>query len=138
VGQVQYLGEMLKGAGVPIQWPVGGHAVFIDAAKFLPHVPWDQFPGHALTLALYLEGGVRAVEVGSLMIGRDPETGENVRGPFEFTRLAIPRRVYANQHMEDVAETVINAFNKRDQIRGVKFAKEPKVLRHFTAWFDPA
>ena len=136
VGQVQYLGEMLKSAGVPIQWPVGGHAVFVDAAKFLPHIPWDQFPGHALTVALYLEGGVRAVEVGSLMMGRDPETGENVRSPFEFTRLAIPRRVYTNQHMEDVAEAVVNAFRRRESIRGVKFIREPKVLRHFTAHFD--
>lgn len=136
IGQVRYLGDLLTREGVPIQQPVGGHAVFLDAARFLPHIPWDQFPGHALAVALYIEGGIRSVEVGSLMMGRDPETGENIRSPFEFTRLAIPRRVYTNQHMEDVAEAVINVYRRRDAVPGVAFAREPRVLRHFTAHFD--
>lgn len=136
VGQVEYLGRLLREAGVPIQWPTGGHGVFVDARQFLPHIPPERFPGHALALEAYLEGGVRGVEVGSLMMGRDPATGRQLPSPFEFYRLAVPRRVYTHRHLEDVAEVVVRVFRRREQVRGVRFVDEPAVLRHFTARFD--
>jgi tyrosine phenol-lyase len=133
-GQVAHLGEMLDQALVPIVKPVGGHAVYIDARRFLPHVPQSQFPGQALVVALYREYGIRAVEVGSLMFGhKDATTGEDVYPRLELVRLAIPRRVYTTEHMRFVAESVIDLFRRREHLRGLRLTYEAPVLRHFTA-----
>ncbi len=134
VSQVNYLGELLDQAGVPIVKPTGGHAVYLNAKKFLPHIPQSQFPGQALTVALYREAGIRAVEIGSLMFAhKDPETGKMVYPELELVRLAIPRRVYTTQHMNYVAESIIQIFENRDKIRGMRIVYEAPVLRHFTA-----
>ncbi|MFI5370348.1 MAG: tryptophanase [Candidatus Eisenbacteria bacterium] len=134
IGQVAHLGEMLDVAGVPIVKPVGGHAVYLDARRFAPHLPQSQFPGQALVVALYLEFGIRAVEVGSLMFAhRDPESGEMRYPKLDLVRLAIPRRVYTTEHMRFVADAVIELHRKRDQLRGLRIVYEAPVLRHFTA-----
>ncbi len=134
IGQVAQLGEMLDAAGVPIVKPVGGHAVYIDAKRFLPNIPQSQFPGQALVVALYREAGIRAVEVGSLMFAQsDPVTGQ-VRYPrLELVRLAVPRRVYTTEHMRYVAESVITLYRERERLRGLRITWEAPVLRHFTA-----
>jgi tryptophanase len=134
---VAYLGEHLLDAGVQIVEPPGGHAIYIDAAAFCPHLPPSQFPGQALVCALYRHAGIRAVEIGSVMFGRvDPDTGESFHPPMELVRLAIPRRVYTQSHIDYVVEAVLDVFRHRDHLRGLRIVEGPAALRHFTAKFQ--
>jgi tyrosine phenol-lyase len=134
---VEYLGERLLAAGIQIVEPPGGHAIYIDAAAFCPQIPPEQFPGQALVCALYTHAGIRAVEIGSVMFGRvDPDTGESSHPPLELVRLAIPRRVYTQSHIDYVVEGVCDVFQSREQIRGLRIVEETAVLRHFTAKFE--
>jgi len=137
-GQVAHLGDLLDRAGVPIVKPVGGHAVYIDARRMLPHIPQSQFPGQALVVALYREFGIRAVEVGSLMFGHRDAAGEMVYPKLELVRLAVPRRVYTTEHMRYVAESMIQLYREADRMRGLRLTYEAPVLRHFTARLEEA
>jgi len=133
-----YLGEHLVEAGVPIVQPPGGHAVYIDAAAFFPHIPALQLPGQALVAELYREAGIRAVEIGTVMFGRrDPATGAESPAPMELVRLAIPRRVYTQSHIDYVVEAVLNVWRRRQAVRGYRFLEQAPYLRHFTARFEP-
>ncbi|KAF0131994.1 MAG: tnaA [Bacteroidetes bacterium] len=133
IRQVAFLGSLLKEAGVPVQYPFGGHAIFVDARRFLPHLPQEQYIAQTLAVELYVEGGVRGVEIGTIMADRDPSTRENRYPNLELVRLAIPRRTYTNNHMRYVAASLINVFERRDQITsGYEITKEAPILRHFT------
>lgn len=136
-GQARYLVEVLRRNGIPTVLPAGGHAVFLDAKRFLPHVPQSKFPAEALTIAVYLEGGIRAVEIGSVMFAKkDAATGKVAYPDLELVRLAIPRRVYTQSHLDYVAEVIIDLYKDREKIHGVRIAHEPPQLRHFTARFE--
>jgi tryptophanase len=136
IRSVEYLGEHLVERGVAIVEPPGGHAIYLDAAAFCSHLPPALFPGQALLCALYRHAGIRAVEIGSVMFGHiDPDTGESVHPPMELVRLAIPRRVYTQSHIDYVIEAVLELHAQRKQIRGLKMIEAPPVLRHFTAKF---
>jgi len=133
IGQVAYLGQKLVDHGVPVLLPFGGHAIFIDANRFLPNIPKEEYIAQSLAVELYIEGGVRGVEIGTIMADRDPISRENRYPELELIRLAIPRRTYTNNHMDYVAASLINVFDKRDQIkRGFKIVNEAPILRHFT------
>lgn len=136
IKQVRYLGDRLKAEGIPIVEPVGGHAVFLDARRFCPHLEQEQFPAQSLAASLYIDSGVRSMERGIVSAGRDIKTGENHKPKLETVRLTIPRRVYTYKHMDVVADSVINLYNHKEDIRPLKFIYEPKQLRFFTAKFD--
>jgi len=136
VRQVEYLGHTLQEAGIPIVVPVGGHAVFLDAKRFLPHIPQDQFPAQALAAELYVDSGVRSMERGIVSAGRDPKTGDHRHPKLELVRLTIPRRVYTNLHMDVVAESCQALYEERDAIKGLKMVYEPESLRFFQARFE--
>ncbi|NIS82232.1 MAG: tryptophanase [Anaerolineales bacterium] len=138
INQTAYLAHGLLNAGVPIVEPPGGHAVYIDAGSLLPHIPRDQFPGQALAVELYLEGGIRGVEIGSVAFAYpDPETGEMNYPLMELVRLAIPRRMYTQAHLDFVVETMARITERREAIRGYRITYAPELLRHFTARFEP-
>ena len=138
VGQVAYLGDGLLAVGIPIVEPPGGHAIYIDTKRLLPHIPRDEFPGQALAVELYLEGGIRGVELGSVAFAHpDPDTGEMQYPLMELVRLAIPRRMYTQAHMDFVIATLTRIGERRDSIRGYRITYEAELLRHFTACFEP-
>jgi tyrosine phenol-lyase len=137
VGQVRYLGELLEQAGVPILKPIGGHAVYLNAKEFLPYIPQAQFPAQSLAVALYREHGIRGVEIGTVMFGKnDPATGRAIHPELEMVRLAIPRRVYTNMQITYVAESIIELYRCRERIHGLRLTYEAPALRHFTARFE--
>lgn len=137
IRSMEYLTAKLVEAGVPVMQPAGGHAVYLDAKALLPHIPVEQYPGQALVCALYTEGGIRSVEIGSLMFGKYDAAGKLIPCPLELVRLAIPRRVYTQSHIDYVAEVIIDVFQQRDQIKGLRITEEAEVLRHFTAKLVP-
>ncbi len=138
IAQVRYFGEKIKEAGMPIIEPTGGHAVFVDAGQFLPNLPVDQFPAQGVSIAFYLEGGVRVVEIGTLMFGStDPATGKLVAAPKELVRLALPRRVFTNSHIDFVAETAARIAEKKSAIPGYRIIRQTEFLRHFTCDLEP-
>jgi tyrosine phenol-lyase len=137
IAQVGYLGAKLEEAGAAILRPVGGHAVYLNAGRMLPAIPAEHFPAQALTCAMYLVGGVRGVEIGSVMAGRDPLTGENRVAPLELVRLAVPRRLYSSRQLEQAADAAAEVLAGADAVRGLEMTSEAPVLRHFTARFRP-
>jgi len=135
---VAYFGEQIKRAGMPIVEPTGGHAVFIDAGAMLPQIRSNQFPAQSLTVEFYREGGVRVVEIGSLMFGgKDPNTGEELNAPRELVRMAMPRRVYSNTQYDYVADVAVRIADRRDSLTGYKIVRQTPFLRHFTCELEP-
>lgn len=134
---VEYLGEQLTNAGVPILQPPGGHAIYLNARKFLPQIPVEQYPGQSLVVELYRRGGIRSVEIGSVMFGKYDTQGRLIPARMELVRLAIPRRVYTQSHIDYVIEVVVETYKHRDQLRGYRIIEEAPILRHFTAKFEP-
>lgn len=137
IGQMEYLAEKLDEIGIAYQSPVGGHALFIDARAFLPHIPFNEFPAQTLSIELYIEAGIRSCDIGSYMMGNDPDTGEQIESQFEFTRLAVPRRVYTQSHLDVIVEALRAIKDRKDTLKGYKITWEPKVLRHFTSKLEP-
>lgn len=137
IRSTEYLGEKMMNAGVPIIEPPGGHAIYIDAKRFIPNIPPYQYPGQAIVCELYVEGGVRTVEIGSVMFGKYDKNGKLIPAMMELVRLAIPRRVYTQSHIDYVAEVVIETYKNRDKMKGYEITYEAPMLRHFTAKFKP-
>jgi tryptophanase len=139
IKQVEYLGKRLMDFGIPVQQPIGGHAVFVDAKRFLPHIPKEELQAQTLAVELYLEAGVRGVEIGTLLADRDPVTRINRYPALELMRLAIPRRVYTNNHIDVVAVALKNIYDRRDTIlKGLKIVNEAPIMRHFTVALERA
>jgi len=136
IRSVEYLGENLLKAGVPIVEPPGGHAIYIDAKRMLPHIPPEQFPGQSLVCELYIEGGIRSVEIGSVMFGKYDKNGKHIAPPMELVRLAIPRRVYTQSHIDYVIEAIDEVNKKKNELKGFRIIYEAPMLRHFTAKFE--
>lgn len=137
IRSIEYLTNKLIAAGVPVMQPAGGHAIYIDAKEFLPHIPVEQYPGQALVGALYVHGGIRGVEIGSLMFGKYDDDHQLVPAKLELVRLAIPRRVYTQSHIDYVAEVIIEVFLEKERIKGLAIIEEAPMLRHFTAKLKP-
>ena len=137
IGQVEYVGNLLIKAGIPIVQPIGGHAIFLDAKKFLPHLKQDEFPAQMLACELYLESGIRSMERGVVSAGRNKETGENYYPKLELVRLTFPRRVYTQAHCDVLVEAVEEVYARRNEIKGLEMIYEPKYLRFFQARFKP-
>jgi tryptophanase len=138
IRSTQYLGEKIYSKGVPIIYPVGGHAVYVDAKSLYPQIPVEQYPGQALVCELYRIGGIRCVEIGSVMFGKYDETGKLIPAAMELVRLAIPRRVYTQSHIDYVIEVFDEILNSKKSARGLRITDEPQFLRHFTAHFEKA
>lgn len=137
IGQMEYLAARLDEAGIAYQSPVGGHGVFVDAKSMFPHIPYNEYPGQALAVELYKEAGIRTCDIGSYMLGNDPDTGKQLQANFEFTRLAIPRRVYTQAHIDVMADALIAIKERAKDVQGYKITWEPPILRHFQASLAP-
>jgi tryptophanase len=137
IGQTQYLGDRCLELGVPIQYPTGGHAIFVDAKKAMPHIPYYHFPAHTLCVALYLEGGIRGCDIGSFILDLDPQTGEQLEAALELSRFCIPRRTYTQSHLDYVAEKLADVMKRSEEFQGFEVVEQAKVLRHFTARLKP-
>lgn len=137
IGQMEYLAGRLDDAGIVYQAPVGGHGVFVDARAMFPHIPYYQFPGQTLAIELYKEAGIRSCDIGSYMLGNNPDTKEQLKADFEFTRLAIPRRVYTQAHIDIMADALITIKKRASSVKGYRIVWEPSILRHFQAYLEP-